>query len=64
MKFVPRNNFPLGCTAAQFHRRGNTTKVTVVGHSSLDKFQAACISQITTEPTTFLLSLVPRPIFR
>ena len=42
-----------GCVAAQFNRHGNCATVrvdTVV----LGKLQAACISKITVEPTTFL----------
>jgi len=50
-------SYSLTCTpgyiAAQFNRHGNcaTAKVDAV---VLDKFQAACVSKITVELTTFL----------
>jgi len=42
-----------GCVAAQFNRHGNCATVTV-DTVVLGKLQAACISKITVEPTTFL----------
>ena len=42
-----------GCTAAQFNRQGNCATATV-DTVVLGKFQAACVSKITVELTTFL----------
>jgi len=42
-----------GCVAAQFNQHGNCTTVTV-DTVVLGNFQAACVSKITVELTTFL----------
>jgi len=47
-----------GCVAAQFNRHGNCATVTV-DTVVLGKLQAACISKITVELTTFL-PCIPR----